>query len=221
MNIFYVYALYDPETDEIFYVGKGKDYRDKSHFKPHLWKNPKNTTNPFLYYKIKSIMEQNKIPKIKRLKEHLSENSAYELETELIQKYGRRFSEENGKLFNILNQKEISNAGKHIIWSEERKIKHIERCKNKRIYDPTYEIIYDDYITKKKTRKTIALENKCSEVLVKKRLEYYGIIKPKHVIYPPKNTHVCIKCNNKFNTPKSVKNRKYCSRKCMKEDKYG
>jgi hypothetical protein len=69
MNNCYVYVLVDPITDEIFYVGKGTAYRDSSHLKPSSWNDPKNTVNPFLYFKIKSLMENKTPPIIKRLHE--------------------------------------------------------------------------------------------------------------------------------------------------------
>ena len=72
-----------------------------------------------------------------------------------------------------------------------------------------------------KTRKEIASENNCSEILVKKRLEEFKIKKTKSIRYPFKNEYVCNYCNKKFKTPNSVKSRKYCSRKCYFESRYG
>lgn len=219
MSNFYVYGLYDPITNLLFYVGKGNNYRDKSHLKPNLWKNPKKTSNPFLYYKIKSLMENDTPPIIKRIKEDITENEAYEIEHKLIIEYGRRFNEERGILFNISNSKSGPQKGILKPWSKDRKKEHINACKKRRIYDPTYEELYKDYIENKKSRKQIAKENNCSIDLVKKRLFYYGIIKPKELIYPKKNVHICIVCSKKIETPKSVKIRKYCSRTCMNKDR--
>lgn len=219
MKTFYVYALYDPTTEVVFYIGKGCGDRDRSHLKPSMWKTPKETCNPFLYFKIKKLMEQNTPPVIKRIHEDLTEQKAYEIEHELIMKYGRRFSSDDGLLFNISDYKGGSNKGQNKPWTEERKEKHKKINKTKRIYDPSYDLLYEDYVIKGKTRKKIAEENRCSEVLVKKRLEHYEIIKPKEKIYPEKRKHMCIKCNVIFYTPNSVKHRKYCSRQCMKDFK--
>ena len=51
MNECYIYVLRDPSDNSIFYVGKGTGYRDTSHLRPSMWNNPKNTVNPFLYYR--------------------------------------------------------------------------------------------------------------------------------------------------------------------------
>lgn len=214
MEIFYVYGLYDPVTNNIFYIGKGSENRDKSHLKPSLWKYPKKTSNPFLYYKIKSLMEQNTIPNIVRIKENITEQEAYTIENELIKKHGRRFIDNDGILFNLSDYKGGSVKGKKTTWTKKRKIEHVTQCKNRRRYDPTYEELYNDYIKLGKTRKYIAKENKCSEVLVKKRLSHYGILKPKEKIYPKKNMFSCMTCNKDIIVPHSVKSRKYCSHKC-------
>lgn len=183
MDNCYVYGLYDPNTDDLFYVGKGTGYRDASHLKPSMWTNPKKTTNPFLYYKIKSLMENDTPPVIKRLYENVSEEEAYRLENDIVLKYGRRFSKENGKLFNISEYKGGNKKGKKLHWSEDRRKEHRIHCKSKRKYDPTYEELYDDYITKNLKRCEIAEKYKVSVVLVKKRLQHFGITKPKHLRY--------------------------------------
>jgi hypothetical protein len=217
MNNCYVYGYYDPITNELFYVGKGTGYRDKSHLKASNWKEPKKTTNPFLYYKIRSLMERKTPPRVVRLFENLTEDEAYTVETELIEKYGRRFSPENGKLFNISEYKGGNKRGKVFLWTDERKQKHQEMWRSKRKYDPTYEEIYDDYIIKNLSREEIAKKEGVSEALVKKRLQHYGIIKPKELCYSTKNTFCCISCKEEFATPNSVNGRKYCSRKCYRE----
>jgi len=214
MNECYVYGLFDPITEEIFYVGKGSGYRDRSHLKPSMWQDPKNTINPFLYYKIRSLMENNTPPVIKRLHENVSEEQAYELENKIIQKHGRRFSEENGRLFNISEWMGGNKLGKKLPWSEDRRNCFHKQCKSRRKYDPTYEELYDDYITKNMRREEIADKYGVSEILVKKRLQYFGITKPKHLQYGIRRKHTCIRCSTVFETSPSVKNRKYCSRKC-------
>jgi len=50
-----------------------------------------------------SSLNRGIIPIIEKVKENLNENEAYELEEELIKKYGRRGIDENGILMNICN----------------------------------------------------------------------------------------------------------------------
>lgn len=219
MNECFIYGLYDPNTKELFYVGKGTGYRDSSHLKPSLWKEPKKTSNPFLYYKIKSLMENNTPPIIKRLYENLLEEEAYKIESEIITEHGRRFSPENGKLFNISEFMGGNKKGIEMPWSEERRERHQKLCKQRRKYDPTYEELYDDYITNNLSRKDIAEKYKVSTVLIKQRLQYFGIKKPKHLIYPERNKHTCVMCSKTIETPHSVKNRKYCSLECRNEQR--
>ncbi len=216
MNNCYVYGLYDPNTNILFYVGKGTGGRDKSHLKPSVWSNPENTVNPFLYYKIKSLIENNTPPVIKRLYENINEEEAYRLENEIVLKYGRRFSEENGQLFNISEFKGGNKKGKKLPWTEERYRKHKDLSKSKRKYDPSYEELYEDFIVKNMTRKEIAEKYNVSEVLVKIRLRELKIKKPKHLQYGNPTTYICLSCENEFKTSPSVK-RKYCSRKCWNE----
>lgn len=211
----YVYALIDPTNKTIFYIGKGTGYRDSSHMKPSMWKNPEKTSNPFLYYKIKSLMDNDTPPQTIRLLENVSEEEAYEYENQLIIKYGRRFVD-GGILFNISDFKGGSFHGRKKPWSEERRINHKKLCKNNRMYNPTYDELYRDYILNNFTREQISIQNNISESLVKKRLQEYNIIKPKENLYPKKNKFICIKCDRNFFTPKSVSKRKYCSRKCYR-----
>ena len=216
MSDCYIYGLYDPNTNELFYVGKGTGYRDRSHLKPSMWSNPKDTTNPFLYFKIKSLMVNNTPPVVKRLYENVTEEEAYRLENELVLKYGRRFSKENGKLFNISEFMGGNKKGKELPWTEERLKTWHEMQKKRRKYDPSYEELYDDFITKNMKRTDIAEKYGVSEVLVKKRLQHFGIKKPKHLQYGDSNRCLCLNCNKEFETSPSVK-RKYCSKVCYRD----
>lgn len=215
MNNSYVYVLVDTTNDSIFYVGKGTGYRDSSHLKPSMWNNPETTTNPFLYYKIRSLMENDTPPQIIRLLENVSEEEAYQYENQLINNLGRRFVD-GGQLFNISDFKGGSFVGCQKPWSDERKKKFKDDCKKTRMYDPDYETLFDQYITQNMTREDIALKNNISVSLLKKRLQHFGIIKPKQKCYPERNKFVCIHCNTEFFVPKSVLDRKYCSRKCYR-----
>lgn len=211
----FVYALKDPNTKKIFYIGKGSGYRDKTHIKPSNWKDPKNTANPFLYYKIKSLMEKNTPPIIERLYENLTDEEAYEIESSLIEKYGKKFSgDKKGTLLNISDWKGGPNSGSKNPWSKKRKKEYKKMCREKRKYNPTKKELYEEYVVKNKKRQQIACENGVSDVLVKKRLQEFGIIKPKELVFPEKNLYTCKLCSRKFKTPKSVKNRHYCSGEC-------
>lgn len=215
-NIFYVYGLYDPNTKNIFYIGKGCFYRKNRHLQPKFWKNPKDTCNPFLYFKIQKLMNNDTPPDIKIIEENLSETDAYNLEHSLIKEYGRRFSEENGILFNISENKGGTKKGSKKIWSNEKR----ENCrllgKKRRIYDPTYKELYKDYIIDKKTRKIIAKENNCSEVLIKLRLKELHITKPKECRYPEKNIFICVSCGKSVSVSK-LRKQIYCSMKCYRK----
>jgi hypothetical protein len=217
MNNSYVYALVDPNNDSIFYVGKGTGYRDVSHFKPSMWSNPEKTNNPFLYFKIKSLFEKDTPPQTIRLLENVSEDVAYEYESDIIKKMGRRFVD-GGELFNISDFKGGSHIGQNKPWTKERHEKHKQKCKQTRIYDPSFQKLFQEYVEENLTRKQIAEKYNISEVLVKKRLQELKIKKPKQKCYPNKNTFRCIRCDKIFFTPKSLKNRKYCSKTCYRSD---
>ena len=96
--IYYVYA-YLRKDGTPYYIGKGKGYRYGG---PHSVEVPPRK-------------------RIKFVKENISEDEAYELEKELIEKYGRINFEENG----ILENKSIGGGGHSsgITWTKERKEK--------------------------------------------------------------------------------------------------
>jgi hypothetical protein len=213
----FVYLLIDPITDEPFYVGKGHDHRDVSHLKPSMWKDPFATNNPFLYHKIKSLMESGNRPIIQRIHENITEKMAYELEHEYIMKWGRRFVD-GGMLFNISEYKGGSSKGISKPWCDEAKEHFRLWCKSIRKYDPSYQELYEDYVVQGKTREKIAEENGVSVVLVKKRLKELRITKPKAVRYPKRNEWTCLLCGIEFTTPQSTK-RKYCSLTCRDKAK--
>lgn len=94
---YYVYFLIDPRTDQPFYVGKGKKDRAKSHLK----ETQETTINIRKYNKIQSILKEGLEPKIIYYAVDLSEQTAYNLEADLIKKYGRKDYDEGGILLNI------------------------------------------------------------------------------------------------------------------------
>lgn len=213
----YVYLYRDPKTDNIFYVGRGTNYRYKSHLKPSLWKSPKETHNPFLYYKIRSLMENDVKPKIEIVCDNMTESECNNLENFLISLYGRRkiiSEQEDGCLFNIAPDNQYSHLiGVRHEWSDDRRKHHQQIHKARRKYDPTYEELYDDFIIKNKPRRQIAEENGVSDVLVKKRLQSFGITKPK-ILLRRRVEHTCKHCGSKFEKPQSVKVPLYCSKYC-------
>jgi len=79
MKDFYVYAWRRPDTNEIFYIGKGSNNRD---LKPK-----RNTHFVNVIAKLRRIGVQ---PTVTRIAENLSETVAFEVERQEIAKFGRR-----------------------------------------------------------------------------------------------------------------------------------
>ncbi len=215
MNNAYVYVLIDPIKNYIFYVGKGTGRRDLSHLKPSVWKNPQHTTNPYLYGKIKKLIENNTPPYVVRIIENITEYDAYQYEGKLIEKMGRQYVD-GGILLNISDFKGGSYRGQSKKWSEERKNNYRQKCKTNRIYNPTYNELYKEYVIDNFSRKFIAYRHNISEALVKRRLTELKIKKPREKCYPSKNEFKCINCNKIFFTPRCINNRKFCSAKCYR-----
>ena len=213
-----IYTLSDPRkaTDEqVFYVGQGIKYRAYAHLKPSLWENPKDTCNPPLYWKINSMMKNGVEPVVTIVHEELTTEEANAIEIDMIAEMGRR-QYEGGLLFNLSPGGNQQEPGYTYEWSDERRKRHQERCKTLRVYDPTYDELYDDYVTQGKKRITIAEENGVSEVLVKQRLKQLGIKKPRDVRYGKQNHNTCKVCGHQWKTPPSVK-RQTCSHTCREE----
>jgi hypothetical protein len=95
--IYYVYYLINPETDNPFYVGKGKNNRCKQ----HLTDKMKYTRNKRLTGHIIKLRESGIEPVIVKIKENLGEEAAYILEEEKILKYGRIGFDDGGILLNF------------------------------------------------------------------------------------------------------------------------
>lgn len=83
--MFYVYGLYDKQTNEILYVGKGKNTRSKTH-RTLLLEN--KHPNPKLQNKFNSLLENNNDVIDSIIQDNLSENEAFQKEIELISFYG-------------------------------------------------------------------------------------------------------------------------------------
>ncbi|QDJ96356.1 hypothetical protein Xoosp13_169 [Xanthomonas phage Xoo-sp13] len=94
-KIFYVYELWNPLTDQIFYVGKGtrttKGYRRLAeHIKDTRYYKSGKFKQTHKYNTISKIMDSNKLPEIKIVFESLNEVDAFTEERRRISFYGRR-----------------------------------------------------------------------------------------------------------------------------------
>lgn len=94
---YYVYILIDPRSNKPFYVGKGKKNRAMSHLKETI----ETTTNLRKYNKIQSILKAGLTPTILYHTVNVSESNAYDIESKLINQYGRKDYEKDGILLNI------------------------------------------------------------------------------------------------------------------------
>lgn len=98
MNDFYVYILRDPRKDnEPFYIGKGRGNRHRHHFTKCKVKEE----NRHKKIRIKSIEDAGFSVVVEKYREHLSAEEAYDLEAELILKWGRKSYDPNGILTNV------------------------------------------------------------------------------------------------------------------------
>lgn len=97
-NRFYVYHLIHPETNRVFYVGKGTGTRCKQ----HLTDKPEYCFNKRLTGYIRNLIDKGTPPIIVKVLENVTEEVAYQLESRQIQEFGRVGYEENGVLLNIL-----------------------------------------------------------------------------------------------------------------------
>lgn len=216
---FYVYGYYDPKTNDLFYVGKGSKYRDKSHLKPSYWSDPTSTVNPFFYYKIKSLMEDETPPIVKRLFENLDEDDAYRIEHELILEHGRRFVD-GGVLFNISAERSRPRKGVRRPWSDDRKEAYRNSFVEKRVANDKEELT-EMFLTRCMTRKEIADHYGVSEVLIKKRLQEHGIKKTdeqkkntRDLVYTKHRKMIECECCGKQFEVSASHNRKFCSMNC-------
>lgn len=98
-NHFYVYMLLDPRRLYLpFYIGKGSGRRIKDHFT----KSAALRDNPFKASVIKKIIESGLEPKTIIWQDGLAEQEAFDLEIELIARFGRR-DRVQGILTNLTN----------------------------------------------------------------------------------------------------------------------
>lgn len=98
--MYYIYMYLDPETDLPFYIGKGT--QDRAYIHLQLCNQPKAKANKRFYNKLKSLKSKGLEPNIVFIGQNIiEEQSAYDLEKEAIQQYGRKGYDEGGILLNI------------------------------------------------------------------------------------------------------------------------
>lgn len=115
--MFYVYALLDPRKgNQPFYIGKGSGDRARS----HLYETYQNTGNRRKWCRIAAIKKAGLEVGILKIKEDLEEEEAYQLEEDLIRKYGRIGFEEEGILTNICESAKPPSAAGRIVSQETR-----------------------------------------------------------------------------------------------------
>ena len=82
----FVYGLIDPRTDELFYIGKGRGTRARSHARPSFYNNPK-FKKMALYEKVREIIvDDGLMYGIEMFHEGLTEKQALKLEVQIIRK---------------------------------------------------------------------------------------------------------------------------------------
>lgn len=84
MNEFYVYGYFEPGNGEPFYIGKGKGDRAWVHLNPSVYKKKSR-----FYNKLRKLLDSDQKPDITLIQQGLSEDAAFTLECDLIQRYGR------------------------------------------------------------------------------------------------------------------------------------
>lgn len=114
-NKYYVYELIDPRTNQPFYVGKGSGNRDLSHFKEAKWVENR-WINKIKCQIINNIELSHRQVTIKRVKRDLFEDEAYQLEVELIKKYGK-IIDGSGILSNIADGGGLGNTNGRTVQS--------------------------------------------------------------------------------------------------------
>lgn len=127
--MYYVYQLVDPRNNQPFYVGKGQGNRAKSHML-----NISRNDNDRKQHKIDKIRESGLEPRIEYLAENIiDEQLAYDIERDMIKRYGRKGYDNNGILTNIcVDNRPPSHKGRTYeeIYGPEEAIKQREKRAN-------------------------------------------------------------------------------------------
>jgi len=131
MQEYYVYILKNPETHKPFYVGKGKNRRAYNHFRGN------DKTNQLKQKYIKELKTKGLEPLVEFFKTNISEIEAFEIEKELIKKYGR-IHNNSGILTNILSGGQglgdENNPNFNNKWTDKQK----KVARNKQLNSPTF-----------------------------------------------------------------------------------
>lgn len=96
-EIYYVYFICFPNTKIPFYIGKGKDDR----WSTHLKETEDQTENLYKWRTIQQIYKQGNKPNIFLYSENINEETAYDIEEEMIAIYGRKRYDQGGILTNL------------------------------------------------------------------------------------------------------------------------
>jgi len=99
MKTYYVYQLINPLTNLPFYVGKGKG--DRAHEHLRLVKRGVGSGNTYKDNVIKQILNENLEPTVEYLFDDDCPEIAYNFETALIKKLGRKRFDKDGILTNL------------------------------------------------------------------------------------------------------------------------
>lgn len=126
---YYVYIYFNPITNLPFYVGKGKGGRMYHHLK----ETAETTDNKKKFNYINKLRKSGVTPIITIFKDGMSESDAYDLEEELILKYGRKDFESYGILTNIClgSRPPITKGEKHHNFGRGFLTKHTDETKKK------------------------------------------------------------------------------------------
>lgn len=130
MNNYYVYLLLDPMNFYLpFYVGKGKSDRWESHLKE---KSESESSNRHKFHRIQYIRKNGYEPVHLKWEENLNEDEAYELEADLIKRFGRKSYDEDGILTNVtIGELPPNHTGRKR--SEETRVKISQALKGRKL----------------------------------------------------------------------------------------
>jgi hypothetical protein len=181
MNNFYIYGHYTADTNELFYIGKGKETRaESSESRNKFWHNV--------------VKKHGLIVKI--LYENLSEDIAFVKEKELIMEYGRR-DINTGILVNQTNGGQ-GTSGHHFeqrsnnpLWKEKNKLA-VKKMRDALTYDDVWKTNNKRAITAMQTDEVKA---KCKRAIQARfadpsynnprKKTYDGVVSPEGIIYHP------------------------------------
>ena len=104
---FYIYAYIDPLTAEPFYIGKGHGDRAVRHIRRPSYHETRDT---FFYRKLRKMMREGLRPDILIIKDALTEEAAYEIESMLIHLVGMK-ANGTGPLCNLYVGRRGANSG--------------------------------------------------------------------------------------------------------------